>query len=75
MMDELKMKLSSKFMKGIVTKLIAKAIEKKLGYKIDILLNEIDVTAKDGKVHLHIDADVETTNDEFKKMLKSAGLD
>lgn len=75
MIDELKMKLSSKFMKGIVTKLIAKAIEKKLGYKIDILLNEIDVTAKDGKVHLHIDADVETTNEEFKKMLKSAGLD
>ena len=75
MMDELKMKLSSKFMKGIVTKIIAKAIEKKLGYKIDILLNEIDVTAKDGKVHLHIDADVETTHDEFKKMLKSSGLD
>lgn len=75
MMDELKMKLSSKFMKGIVTKIIAKAIEKKLGYKIDILLNEIDVTAMNGKVRLHIDADVETTNEEFMKMIKSAGLD
>lgn len=75
MMDELKMKLSSKFMKGIVTKLIAKAIQSKLGYKIDIQLNDVDLQAANGKIYLHIDADVETTHEEFKKMLKSAGLD
>lgn len=74
-MDELKLKLSTKFMRGIVAKLISKALVKKLGYEIDILLNEIEVKTEDGKVHLHIDADAEIENSEFKKMLKSIGMD
>lgn len=74
-MDELKLKLSTKFMRGIVAKLISKALVKKLGYEIDILLNEIEVKAEDGKVHLHIDADAEIENSEFMKILKSIGMD
>ena len=42
-MDELKMNLSSKFMRGIVTKIISKAVYKKTGYKVEIDLNNINV--------------------------------
>lgn len=74
-MDELKLKLSTKFMKGIIAKLIAKALVKKYGYEIDILLNELEVKAEGGKIHLHIDAEAELENNEFMKILKSSGLD
>lgn len=74
-MDELKLKLSTKFMRGIVANLVSKAIAKKVGYNIDILLNEIEVKNEEGKIHLHIDADAEVENGEFIKMLKSIGMD
>ena len=74
-MGELKLKLSTKFMKGIVANLISKALVKKLGYNIDILLNEIEVKSVGGKMHLHIDADAEIENGEFVKMLSSIGMD
>ena len=74
-MDELKLKLSTKFMKGIVANLVSKAIAKKVGYNIDILLNEIEVKNEGGKIHIHIDADAEVENGEFVRMLKSIGMD
>ena len=70
-MDELKLNLSSKFMKGIVTKLIAKAIYKKTGYKIDVELNSINVEIIDGKAHIHADVDVEIDNNELKKIVST----
>ena len=74
-MDELKINLSTKFMKGIVTKLIAKAIYKKTGYKIDIQLNKLAMETADGKVFIHADVDAEVNNDEFMKIVKGVGLD
>lgn len=74
-MDVLKLKLSTKFMRGMVASLISKALNKKLGYNIDILLNEIEVKNENGKIHLHIDADAEVENGEFVKILKSIGMD
>lgn len=45
-MDELKIAINSAFMKRIIKTVLSKVIEKKLGYKIDIQINEIkaDVT-------------------------------
>lgn len=73
-MDELKLNLSSKLMKGVVTKLIAVALQKKLGYKIDIQLNDVHATVIDGKAHIHVDMDGEIDKDEFLKIIKSVGL-
>lgn len=74
-MDVLKLKLSTKFMRGMVAKLVAKAIFKKTGYDISILLNEIEVKTEDGKVKLHLNVDAELNNDEFVKIIKDIGLD
>lgn len=73
-MDELKLVLNTKFMKNIVTKLIAKAIFKKTGYEIDIQLNEIKLETVDGKVCLHTDLDAEINKEDFVKIIKSGGL-
>ena len=73
-MDELKMSLSTKFMRGIVTKIISKAILKKTGYNVDIQLNEIKLETIDGKVCLHADVDAKIDNEDFINIIKSKGL-
>lgn len=74
-MDELKLNLSSKFMRGLITKLISKTVYKKLGYKVDIELNAIQVEVINGKAHVHVDVDAEINNEELIKIVKSIGLD
>lgn len=74
-MDELKLKLSTKFMRGMVAKLISKAIRKNLGYEVDIRIDEVSVETINGRLHFHMNADAEIDNDEFVKIIKSAGLD
>lgn len=73
-MDELKMILGTKFMRGIVTKLIAKAILKKTGYHIDIDLHEITAEVVAGKVYLHVNADAEINVDDLVDIIKSNDL-
>lgn len=75
MFDELKIKLSTKFVKGIIAKLISKALFKKLGYKVDIQLNEIEIQNINGTIHIHVDADGEIEDKEFIKIVKNVGLD
>lgn len=58
-MDEMKIKLSTKLMRGIVAKLISKAIYKNIGVKPNIHISEIEADIKDGKIHFHINADGE----------------
>ena len=72
-MDEMKLKLSTKFMRGIVANLISNAILKKVGYDIDVQLNEVHVTTENGKIKLHANVDAEVTNEEFVKIIKSIG--
>lgn len=74
-MNELKLNITTTFMKNLIAKTISKIIRKKLGYSLDILLNQIEIKATDGKIRIHIDADAVTTNDDLLKMIKTAGLD
>lgn len=74
-MDALKLNLSTKFMKGIVTKLISKLIYKKCGYHVDIQLNEIDIEVVNGKAYIHANVDAAIDNSELMKIVKSIGLD
>lgn len=73
-MDELKLSLSTKFMRGIVTKIISKAIYKKTGYNISIELNEIKLETVDGKVRVHADVDAEVKNEDLMNIIKSNDL-
>lgn len=71
-MDE--MKIESKFMTGIVSKLIRKAVRDKLDYNVDVQLNGFRTTVLDDKTHVHLDLDLELTREEFNKLVKSIGF-
>lgn len=69
-MDE--MKIKSKFLTGIISKLLRRTLSKKLGGDIDIRVNEVGFTCDDGKVHVHLDLDCDTKKEVFAKILKCA---
>lgn len=73
-MDELKIAINSAFMKRIIKTVLSKMIEKMLGYKIDILINEIKADMTGGVVRLHLDIDGQITTDELSKLLKSKNI-
>ena len=74
-MDMLMLKLSTKFMKGILSKIISRTVYKKLGYKIDIQLNDMQVDMINGDVKLHIDADAKMNKTEFDRLMETIGED
>lgn len=67
-MDEMKIHLSTKFMRGIVAKIVSKAIYKNIGVKPDIQINEIEAEMKDGKIRFHINADGEIDQNVLLKI-------
>lgn len=73
-MDELKLRLSTKFMRGLVTKLISKMIYKKLGYKIDIELNAIDMETENGTTRFRLDVEAKVNNDELRRIVQDMDL-
>ena len=67
-MDELK--ITSKFMRNVVSKIVSKMLYKKLGYKIDIKFEDINILSNEGKMNIRINANAEIDSAEFKKFLK-----
>lgn len=74
-MDEMKVKLSTKFMRSIVSKVISRAIYKKYGYRVDIQLNDLDVNIINGETKIATNVEVKLESKEFMKIVKSLGLD
>lgn len=74
-MDEMKVKLSTKFMRSIVSKVISRVIYKKYGYRVDIQLNDLDVNIIDGETKIATNVEVKLESKEFMKIVKSLGLD
>lgn len=74
-MDEMKLTLRTKFMRNLVAKLVSKAIEKKLGYKVKIQLNDLDVDIVGGETKISTSLELKIDSNEFKKIIKSIGLD
>mgnify|MGYP004470202329 CR=1 FL=1 len=72
-MDELKIR--TKLMKGMLSKLISRVILKKTGYKVKIQLNDIDVVINDDVAHVHLDANGEIGITEFKRISQKIGLE
>ena len=73
-MDEMKIKLSSGLIKGLVTKLIAGVIFKKTGYHVDIELDELLLTVVEGEAHVHVNVDAKMDKKDFANAIKQIGL-
>ena len=74
-MDELKMRLTTRFMRNLVSKLMSRSIYKKYGHKVDIQLNDLDVSIIDGETEINVNAKVKLDSKEFVKIIKTIGLD
>lgn len=72
-MDEMKVKLSTKFMRSFISKLISKAIYKKFGYKVDIQINDLAVSIVDGETKISTSVEMNLDSEEFTKIIKNVG--
>lgn len=72
MLDE--MRIASRFLTNLVSKVINVVLRKKLGYDINIKLNEVRAINNDEKLKVHLDVDCELSRDELNKILESIGL-
>ena len=68
-MDEMKLKLTTKFMRGIVSKLIERSIYKKYGYRVNVQLNDLDINIIDGETTINTNVEAKISSEEFKKMI------
>lgn len=68
-------KLRTKFMRKVVSKLIGKAIQSKTGYKVNIQFNDLEASFNDGKITINANLEAKMDKQEFMKILKSEGLD
>ena len=71
-MDE--MKIESKFMRGLASRFIRKAVRDKTGLDMDIQLNGFRTTIIDDKTHVHLDVDLELTKEQLSEFTKCIGL-
>ena len=74
-MDIMKLRLSTKFMRGIVAKIATKVISKKLGFKPEIQLNEIDIEKIGDKILIHLNVDAQITDKDLLKITRLANLE
>lgn len=66
-MDELKIR--TPVMKALISKIIKSALKKSLGCGIDILLDDLTVTVKDGKAHVSVIAEGDVSMNDISRIL------
>ena len=69
-MDEMKIRLSTKFMRGLVSKLISRSIYKKYGCKVNVQLNDLDIGILDGETKISTNLEVRLDSKEFMKIMQ-----
>lgn len=67
-MDEMKIKLSTKFMRGMVAKVLMKVIFSKFGVRSEITVNGLEAEMKGGEIRFHIDMDGVIDEDALLKI-------
>ena len=74
-MDEMRIKLTTNFMKGIASKLIARSIKKKYGYKVNVDIKDLDIWSIDGDTSISTNVEIKMNSSEFNKLMKTIGMD
>ena len=74
-MDEMKIKLSTKFMKNVVSKLLSKFIYMKTGYKVTIQIEEFDFWSYNSETTVKMNVEAKMKSEEFNKILNSINED
>lgn len=71
MVDEMKLRIGTIFMRELVAKMVKKAVCKKLGYDVDLVINKLNIEVADGKAHLQADIDATTDSEHVMNLLKN----
>lgn len=74
-MDEMKFKLSSKFMRNTVAKIITNIVRKKTGIKMELQINEIGAELVNGKIKFNINAGGELDESALMKINRIIEMD
>ena len=74
-MDEMKLKLHTRTMRGIAAKIASRVIKKQLGIDTDIKLHEITIEKVGEKIQLHLNVDAEISDLDLLRVTKLAELD
>ena len=75
MMDEMRVKLSTKFMRNFVSKLISKSIYRKTGCRVDVQINDLDFWVIDGDTTVKLNVEARLKNEEFNKIINSIDVE
>lgn len=72
-MDELKIR--TLFGRALISRILKSVLKKNLGCDIDIMLNDLSVTIRDGKAHFCVNAEGGIGVSDISRILKKSGLD
>ena len=64
------MQIKTIFMRSVISKLIGIAIKNKLGYKVKVQLDEIDIRIDNEIAHVHVNGGFDIKVDDLKKFTK-----
>ena len=64
------MQIKTKFMRSVISKLIGIAIKNKLGYKVKVQLDEIDIRIDNEIAHVRVNGGFDMKVDDLKKFTK-----
>lgn len=67
-MDELN--IVTGFTRTIISKMLRKFLQKKIGTDVDVKLNTIKVNIVEDKAYVHLDIEAELTKGELMKLIK-----
>lgn len=56
-MDEIK--INSTFMTDVISRILTRVVQKKLNSDPEIQINGVTATLNEGRIHVHIDADID----------------
>lgn len=70
-MDEMTIKLRSGFLKKVLSNILSNALYKKIGYRIDISIDKLDVEHNDGETSVSAGVDLKLNSAEFFKIMKT----
>ena len=67
-MDEMRIKIRTKLVKSIIAKFISKSIYKKVGFKPEIRVNDLEVEMHDGDLQFYISLNGKINEKAFTKI-------
>ena len=70
-MDEMTIKLRSGFLKKTLSNILSNALYKKIGYKIDISIDKLEVDHHDSETSVSAGVDLKLNSGEFFKIMKA----